>query len=124
MEQVGDVWLDAGIVPFSTLKYFTDRDYWKEYFPAEYVVEMKEQIRLWFYSMLFMSTVLVDEPPYEQVGTYGMVTAEDGSRFSKTGFMIRFDEAAELFGSYVLRRVPSSYGELIYTAYRVESGGV
>ena len=30
---------------------------------------MKEQVRLWFYSMLFMSTVLVDEPPYEQVGT-------------------------------------------------------
>ena len=97
--QVGDVWLDAGIVPFSTLKYFTDRDYWKEYFPAEYVVEMKEQIRLWFYSMLFMSTVLIDEPPYEQVGTYGMVTAEDGSRFSKTGFMIRFDEAADKVGA-------------------------
>ncbi len=97
--QVGDVWLDAGIVPFSTLKYFEDKDYWKEYFPAEYVVEMKEQIRLWFYSMLFMSTVLVDEPPYEQVGTYGMVTAEDGSRFSKTGFMIRFDEAADKVGA-------------------------
>ena len=99
VEQVGDVWLDAGIVPFSTLKYFTDREYWKEYFPAEYVVEMKEQIRLWFYSMLFMSTVLIDEPPYEQVGTYGMVTAEDGSRFSKTGFMIRFDEAADKVGA-------------------------
>ncbi|MBR3639102.1 MAG: class I tRNA ligase family protein, partial [Clostridia bacterium] len=97
--QVGDVWLDAGIVPFSTLKYFTDRDYWKEYFPAEYVVEMKEQIRLWFYSMLFMSTVLIDEPPYEQVGTYGTVFAEDGSKFSKTGFMIRFDEAADKVGA-------------------------
>lgn len=99
IEQVGDVWLDAGIVPFSTLKYFTDREYWKEYFPAEYVVEMKEQIRLWFYSMLFMSTVLIDEPPYEQVGTYGTVFAEDGSRFSKTGFMIRFDEAADKVGA-------------------------
>ena len=99
IEQVGDVWLDAGIVPFSTLKYFTDRDYWKEYFPAEYVVEMKEQIRLWFYSMLFMSTVLIDEPPYEQVGTYGTVFAEDGSKFSKTGFMIRFDEAADKVGA-------------------------
>lgn len=99
IQQVGDVWLDAGIVPFSTLKYFEDREYWKQYFPAEYVVEMKEQIRLWFYSMLFMSTVLIDEPPYEQVGTYGMVTAEDGSRFSKTGYMIRFDEAADKVGA-------------------------
>lgn len=99
VEAVGDVWLDAGIVPFSTLKYFEDREYWKSYFPAEYVVEMKEQVRLWFYSMLFMSTVLVDEPPYEQVGTHGMVTAEDGSRFSKTGFMIKFDEAANVIGA-------------------------
>ncbi|MEG1016365.1 MAG: isoleucine--tRNA ligase, partial [Oscillospiraceae bacterium] len=97
--EVGDVWLDAGIVPFSTLKYFEDREYWKSYFPAEYVVEMKEQIRLWFYSMLFMSTVLIDEPPYLEVGTHGMVAAEDGSRFSKTGFMIKFDEAADKIGA-------------------------
>ncbi len=106
--QVGDVWLDAGIVPFSTLKYFSDKDYWKEYFPAEHVLEMKEQIRLWFYSMLFMSTVLVDEPPYERVSTHGMVVSEDGSRFSKTGFMIRFDEAADVIGADASRYIFAS----------------
>jgi len=106
--QVGDVWLDAGIVPFSTLKYLTDKDYWKQYFPAEHVLEMKEQIRLWFYSMLFMSTVLVDEPPYERVSTHGMVVSEDGSRFSKTGFMIRFDEAADIIGADASRYIFAS----------------
>ena len=106
--QVGDVWLDAGIVPFSTLKYLTDKDYWKQYFPAEHVLEMKEQIRLWFYSMLFMSTVLVDEPPYERVSTHGMVVSEDGSRFSKTGFMIRFDEAADVIGADASRYIFAS----------------
>jgi len=106
--QVGDVWLDAGIVPFSTIKYFTDKDYWKQYFPAEYVLEMKEQIRLWFYSMLFMSTVLIDEPPYERVGTYSVVVSEDGSKFSKTGFMIRFDEAADVIGADASRYIFSS----------------
>jgi len=106
--QVGDVWLDAGIVPFSTLKYETDKDYWKQYFPAEHVLEMKEQIRLWFYSMLFMSTVLVDEPPYERVTTHGMVVSEDGSRFSKTGFMIRFDEAADIIGADATRYIFAS----------------
>jgi isoleucyl-tRNA synthetase len=50
--QVGDVWLDAGIVPFSTLKYLTDKDYWKQYFPAEHVLEMKEQIRLYMIIIL------------------------------------------------------------------------
>ena len=106
--QVGDVWLDAGIVPFSTLKYLTDKDYWKQYFPASNVIEMKEQIRLWFYSMLFMSTVLVGEPPYERVTTHGMVVSEDGSRFSKTGFMIRFDEAADVIGADASRYIYSS----------------
>lgn len=106
--QVGDVWLDAGIVPFSTLKYFTDREYWKQYFPAEHVLEMKEQIRLWFYSMLFMSTVLVGEPPYTKVSTHGVVVSEDGSKFSKTGFMIRFDEAADVIGADASRYIFAS----------------
>jgi isoleucyl-tRNA synthetase len=69
---------------------------------------MKEQIRLWFYSMLFMSTVLVDEPPYERVSTHGMVVSEDGSRFSKTGFMIRFDEAADIIGADASRYIFAS----------------
>lgn len=103
--EVGDVWLDAGIVPFTTLKYFSDYEYWKEYFPAEFVIEMKEQIRLWFYSLLFMSTVLEDCPPYEQVGTHGMVVDEDGTRFSKTGNMIHFEEAAERIGADASRYI-------------------
>ncbi len=78
--EVGDVWLDAGIVPFSTLgwendKYIAegyatgaakglttadlpDHAYWQEWFPADWVSEMREQIRLWFYSQLFMSVTL------------------------------------------------------------------
>ena len=95
---VGDCWLDAGIVPFSTLKYFTDKEYWKEYFPAEWITEMKEQIRLWFYAQLFMTVVLEDRAPYESVLTYSAVVKEDGGKFSKSGYMIRFDEAAEEIG--------------------------
>ena len=78
--EVGDVWLDAGIVPFSTLGWenpefieggyatgaaaglthadLPDHAYWEEWFPADWVSEMREQIRLWFYSQLFMSVVL------------------------------------------------------------------
>jgi len=96
---VGDCWLDAGITPFSTLKYFTDREYWEKYFPAEWVTEMKEQIRLWFYSLLFMSVVLEEKAPYERVLTYSAVVKEDGGKFSKSGYMIKFDEAAERIGA-------------------------
>ncbi|MBE6935268.1 MAG: isoleucine--tRNA ligase [Ruminococcaceae bacterium] len=100
---VGDVWLDAGITPFSTNKYFSDRAYWEKQFPAHWVTEMREQVRLWFYSILFMSVTLTGRAPYERVLAYNTVVSEDGSRFSKTGFMIRFDEAAERMGADAIR---------------------
>lgn len=103
ISEIGDVWLDAGIVPFATTGYFEDREQWKKNFPAEWVTEMREQVRLWFYSMLFMSVVLEDKAPYQRVLSYGTVVTEDGSKFSKTGFMIKFDEAAEKIGADTVR---------------------
>ncbi len=104
VSEIGDVWLDAGIVPFSTLGYFSgDKSYWKKNFPADWVVEMREQVRLWFYSLLFMSTVLEDCAPYKRVLCHSSVVQESGAKFSKTGYMIRFDEAAEKIGADTVR---------------------
>ena len=105
---VGDCWLDAGITPFSTKKYFTDKAYFKQNFPSECVIEMIEQIRLWFYSLLFMSVVLEDKAPYEKVMTYESVIREDGGRFHKSGYMIKFDEAAEKMGADTIRYLYAS----------------
>ena len=102
--QVGDVWLDAGIVPYSTLKYFTDKEYWNSYFPAEYVIEAHEQIRLWFYSMLFMSTVLENKAPYSFIKTSGLVVQEDGTKFSKSGKNnMNFDDILNTVGADAIR---------------------
>lgn len=101
--EVGDCWLDAGITPFSTKGYFTDKEYFDKNFPSEMVLEMKEQIRLWFYSMLFMSVVLTGKAPYEKIVVHSSVIQEDGSKFSKTGKMIRFDEAADQMGVDAIR---------------------
>lgn len=103
VSEIGDVWLDAGIVPFSTTGYFEDKEAWRKNFPAQWITEMREQVRLWFYSMLFMSTVLEGRAPYERVLSYNAVVAEDGSKFSKTGFMIQFDDAAEKIGADTVR---------------------
>lgn len=103
ISEIGDVWLDAGIVPFSTLGYFDDKEAWRKNYPAEWITEMREQVRLWFYSMLFMSVVLEDRAPYDRVLSYNTVVSEDGSKFSKTGFMIKFDEAAEKIGADTIR---------------------
>ena len=66
VKEVGDCWLDAGIVPFSTMKYFEDKDYWKRWFPVDLEIEMRAQVRLWFYAQLFMSVVLEGVAPYKK----------------------------------------------------------
>ncbi|MCH8283205.1 MAG: class I tRNA ligase family protein, partial [Chloroflexi bacterium] len=59
IRDVGNPWLDAGVVPFSTLRYRHDRDYWREWFPADWISEsFPGQFRNWFYSLLVMGTVL------------------------------------------------------------------
>ncbi|HEY8476390.1 MAG TPA: isoleucine--tRNA ligase, partial [Chloroflexota bacterium] len=102
--EVGDAWLDAGIVPFSTLHYLHDRSYWETWFPADFITEMREQIRLWFYSMLFMSVTLKDTAPYRAVLAYEKLLDEVGRPMHRSlGNAIWFDEAAERMGADVMR---------------------
>jgi isoleucyl-tRNA synthetase len=102
--EVGDCWLDAGIVPFSTLRYLTDRAFWERWFPADLVLEMREQIRLWFYSMLFMSVTLENRAPYRRVFVYEKLMDEYGRPMHKSsGNAIWLDEAVEKMGADVMR---------------------
>jgi isoleucyl-tRNA synthetase len=102
--EVGDAWLDAGIVSFSTLGYLDNPEYWHKWFPADWVSEMREQIRLWFYSMLIMSVALVDKAPFKAVKTYEKVNDEHGRPMHKSlGNAIWFDDAAEKMGADVMR---------------------
>ena len=39
IEPVGNPWLDAGIIPFSTLRYTQDKDYWQQWFPANFITQ-------------------------------------------------------------------------------------
>jgi len=55
IKDVGNPWLDAGIVPFSTLNYRTDKEYWKMWYPADFVTEcFPGQFKNWFYSLIAM----------------------------------------------------------------------
>ncbi|MBM3209571.1 isoleucine--tRNA ligase [Candidatus Shapirobacteria bacterium] len=104
IKEVGDCWLDAGVVPFSTLKYFEDKDYWERWFPADFICEMVEQVRLWYYSMLVYGYIFESKIPYRIVLNYVEVRDEKGERMSKTkGNGIPFDEAVEKMGADVMR---------------------
>ena len=124
--EVGDVWLDAGIVPFSSLGWqspewieggyatgasrelsgadLPDHAYWEQWFPADWVSEMREQIRLWFYSLLFMSVVLAGRAPYRQVLSYEKLLDETGREMhGSLGNAIDADEGFSRMGADVMR---------------------
>ena len=102
---VGNPWLDAGIVPFSTLHYREDREYWARWYPADFITEsFPGQFRNWFYAMLAMGTVLRGEPPFKTIFGYATLFGEDGRPMHKSwGNAIDFDEAAERMGVDVMR---------------------
>jgi isoleucyl-tRNA synthetase len=126
VQEVGDVWLDAGIVPFSTLGWqsreyvpegyatgaakglttadLPDHGYWEEWFPADWVSEMREQIRLWFYSQLFMSVVLTGRAPFRKVLGYEKMLDERGREMHGSwGNMIDAGDAFARMGADVMR---------------------
>ena len=102
---VGNPWLDAGIVSFSTLRYRDDPEYWKRWFPADLITEsFPGQFRNWFYSLLAMSTVMAGTAPTKTVFGYGLVFGADGRQMHKSwGNSIEFDEAADRMGADVMR---------------------
>jgi isoleucyl-tRNA synthetase len=105
IKDVGNPWLDAGIVPFSTLHYREEPDYWATWFPADFITEsFPGQFRNWFYSMLAMSTVLKRQEPFRTIFGYATVFGEDGRPMHKSwGNAIEFDEAADRMGVDVMR---------------------
>ncbi len=102
---VGNPWLDAGIVAYSTLKYFEDKKYWQQWFPADLVLEcFPGQFKNWFYALIAMSSVLENKAPLQTLLGHALVKDEHGEEMHKSkGNAIWFDEAAEKMGVDTMR---------------------
>jgi isoleucyl-tRNA synthetase len=101
----GDVWLDAGMVPFFTLDYLTDRKYFDKWYPADFVTECGPgQYRCWFYSMILHGVFLTGKAPFKSVMTNELVKDENGKEMHKSwGNAIWSDEAADKVGADIVR---------------------
>jgi len=123
IDDVGNPWLDAGIVAYSTIKkdnkgeplYLGDstkggspsgrKKQWEEWFPADFITEsFPGQFKNWFYSLIAMSTVMEDKPAFKTVLGFATCTGEDGRPMHKSwGNAIEFNEGAEKIGVDVMR---------------------
>ncbi len=94
---VGNPWLDAGIVPFSTMPI--------NWFPADFITEgFPGQFKNWFYSLIAMSTALKNTNPFKNLLGFANLLDEKGEEMHKSkGNAIEFNEAADKIGVDVMR---------------------
>ena len=105
VEDVGDAWLDAGIVPFSTLDYLGNRKYWQEWFPFDFICEnMPGQYRGWFNALFWSSVTLTGKAPFKTILGYETLKDEKGEEMHKSkGNAIWFDDAVKKVGADPMR---------------------
>jgi isoleucyl-tRNA synthetase len=105
IKDVGNPWLDAGIVSMSTMGYRLDPEYWQQWFPADFITEsFPGQFRNWFYSLLAMGTGVVNQRPTKTVLGFATLLGEDGRAMHKSwGNSIEFNEGADRIGADVMR---------------------
>ncbi len=99
-----DVWIDAGTAGWNCFYYPAQQRYFKEFFPADFILEATEQVRLWFSMLSICSQLAFGKNPYKAVYMHGMLNDIDGKKMSKSlGNIISPYELIDKHGADVLR---------------------
>jgi isoleucyl-tRNA synthetase len=99
-----DVWIDAGTASWNCLYYPQRTDLFMRYFPADFILEAKEQVRGWFNLLMVASMIVFNKPCFKSVYVHGMLTDFEGKKMSKSlGNVISPQEITSNFGSDTLR---------------------
>jgi len=98
-----DVWVDAGIASWACLDYPQDDSHF-DHFPADFILEGKDQIRGWFNLLLITSMLAFDKHPYKAVAMHGYVNDAKGRKMSKSlGNYILPEEVINKYGADTFR---------------------
>lgn len=99
VEDVFDVWFDSGSMPYSQVHYpFENKDWFEANFPADFIVEYVAQTRGWFYTLMVLSTMLFDRPPFKNAICHGVVLDENRQKLSKR--LRNYPDPMEFFDQY------------------------
>jgi len=100
-----DVWFDSGVAPIASVGYPAEnKEFFDKNYPVDRINEAQDQIRGWFYHLMFCSAVVFEKAPYKSVSMVGWVTDKNGEKMSKSlGNVMSGEEAAEVLGADMLR---------------------
>ncbi len=99
-----DVWIDAGTASWNCLDYPGDKQLFEKLFPADFILEGKDQIRGWFNLLMVASFLAFDQLSFKNVYMHGFVTDVSGVKMSKSlGNIISPYEVIDKHGADVLR---------------------
>lgn len=99
-----DVWVDAGSASWTCLDYPHREDIFKELYPADFIMEGKDQIRGWFNLLFVASMVSMGNASFKKVYMHGFVQDSLGRKMSKSlGNIISPYEVIDKYGADVFR---------------------
>ena len=80
-----DVWIDSGTTSWNVLDYPHPKgdELVKRYYPIDFILEGKDQIRGWFYSLAALGEIVYGEIPYKAVYMTGFINDAYGRKMSK-----------------------------------------
>lgn len=100
-----DVWFDSGVSTWASLGYpYKNKELFESLWPADMICESQDQIRGWFYSLMFCGAAAFESTPYHAVSLMGWVLDEKGEKMSKSlGNVVWAEDGLEKLGADILR---------------------
>jgi len=103
--EVIDCWFDSGSMPYAQFHYpFKNKEIFEKNYPADFICEGIDQTRGWFYSLLAISTLLFDKPPFKNIIVNELILDKNGQKMSKTkGNAVVPEDVINKYGSDTIR---------------------
>ncbi len=99
-----DVWIDAGTSSWNCLDFPATKKNFEKLFPADFILEGKDQIRGWFNLLLVSSMVAMKKPSFKACYMHGFIQDSKGRKMSKSlGNIISPQEVIKDFGADAFR---------------------